>query len=52
MIRLTSESSAFLNGNDWRGYMNYIGAEIFYPEYNNDIKRMVWTSPTCIQFKL
>jgi hypothetical protein len=48
MIRLTAESSAFLNGEGWRAYMDYIGQEIFYPEYNSEIKNMVLSSAKCI----
>ena len=43
MIRLTAESSAFFQGAGWQSYQNYIGAEIFYPEYTNEIRREIVT---------
>ncbi|KAI9350608.1 acyltransferase-domain-containing protein [Zopfochytrium polystomum] len=38
IIRLMAESSAFYSGSGWRGYENYIGARIFYPEYSSEIR--------------
>lgn len=44
MIRLTAESTAFYQGAGWRAYDHYIGSRILYPQYTDDIKRLVFES--------
>ena len=39
LLNLSTESSAFYNGADWRGYENFIGSRILYPEYTTEIKK-------------
>ncbi|KAI0243630.1 hypothetical protein L0F63_003336 [Massospora cicadina] len=44
MMRLTAESSAFIQGLGWRDYNNYLGAKIFEAGATEDIKRGVLAS--------
>ncbi|KAJ9071859.1 hypothetical protein DSO57_1033031 [Entomophthora muscae] len=41
MMRLTAESSAFIQGLGWRNYDNYLGARIFESGATEDIKNVV-----------
>lgn len=41
MMRLTAESSAFIQGLGWRNYDNYLGARIFESGATEEIKQIV-----------
>lgn len=44
MMRLTAESSAFIQGLGWRNYNNYLGSNIFEAGATEEIKRVVLAS--------